>query len=553
MRLIPAAKSKKQRRFHLAEPIVEAEPSLVPALRKGRAAGIVGMFTLIVAVCGYFREAALAARFGVSANMDAYFGAVFIPNVLYYVLVAGTLSPIFIPILLDENGGEDRARVSETFSVVMTFAMVVLLAIVLCGLIGAPKWVPLLFSGFNADTTRMAVRFVYIIFPGVLFLAVAGLLTSVLNGFHKFALAAVAPALSSIVVISAIFLARGSRAIYVVAMATAAGFLLQAILLIPSTASLGIRYRWILDFRHPAIRKLLRLWLPLFLYLAVANVSLLVERNLASRLSAGAVSTLYYALRLFTVPSNFLAAPLAIVAYPGFAREAKREGRGELVGQLSRTFGLIIFLFVPITIWTVLNALPITRLLYEHGKFTVADSLVTAHVLSIYSLAILANAIAVVLMRCFYAVEDTVTPLVAESVALVFFVAAAPFLTRQFGISGLAAARSTSFCLVTLLLMFVLWKRKDLLKLDSELVRLFLPTAAATGVMAIVSWASLHALQPWFDSGHTLARLVIVATILLLSAGTFLGVARLFKLTQARQVVNTVRDLLPGAGNRDVR
>ncbi|HJX83224.1 MAG TPA: lipid II flippase MurJ, partial [Candidatus Angelobacter sp.] len=442
-------------------------------------------------------------------------------------------------------------RVSETFSVVMTFVMLVLLAIVFCGLIAAPKWVPLLFPGFNADTTRLDVRFVYIIFPGVLFLALAGLLTSVLNGFHKFALAAVAPALSSIVVISAVFLARGSRGIYVVAIATATGFLLQAVLLIPSTLSLGIRYRWLLDLHHPAIRKLLRLWLPLFLYLAVANVSLLVERNLASRLSAGAVSTLYYALRLFTVPSNFLAAPLAIVAYPGFAREAKRAGRGELVSQISRMFGLIIFLFVPITAWVALNALPITRLLYEHGKFTLADSLVTAHVLSIYTLAILANAIAVVLMRCFYAVEDTVTPLVAELVALVFFVAAAPFLTRRFGISGLAAARSTAFCLVTLLLMFVLWKRKDLLKLDSQLVRLFLPTAVATGVMAIVSWASLRVLQSRFDSGHTLVRLVVVTTLLLLSAGTFLGVARLFRLSQARQIVSAVWELLPG--NRDAR
>src|SRR5260370_37594577 len=106
--------------------------------------------------------------------------------------------------------------------------------------------------------------------------------------------------------------------------------------------------------------------------------------------------------------------------------------------------------------------------------------------------------------------------------ALFFFFPAAPFLPRQFGISGLAAARSMTFCLVTFLLMFVLWKRKDLLKLDSQLLRLFLPTAAATGVMAIVSWASLHVLQSRFDSGHSLLRLAVVAIVFLLSAGTFL-------------------------------
>jgi putative peptidoglycan lipid II flippase len=525
----------------------------VPALHKGRAAGIVGIFTMVVAVCGYFREAMLAARFGVSNTMDAYFGAVFIPNVIYYVLVAGTLSPIFIPILLDEKGGEDRARISETFSVVMNFVMLALLAVVLCGLIGAPQWVPILFSGFDTATNQLAVRFVYLIFPAVLFLAIAGLLTSVLNGFHKFALPAVAPAFSSITVILAVSLARGPRAIYVVAMATAVGFMLQAVLLFPSTASLGIRYRPVFNLHHPAIRKLLRLWFPLFLYLAVSNISLLVERNLASRLSAGAVSVLYYALRLFTVPSNFLAAPLAIVAYPGFAREAKRDGRGELVDQLSRMFGLVIFLFVPVTVWTLLNALPVTRLLYEHGLFLQADSLVTAHVLSIYSLGVIANAIAVLLLRCYFAIEDTVTPLIAELVSLVFFVAAAPFLTHRFGISGLAVARCATFWLVIAIYMFVLWRKQRLLRFDFQFVRLLLLTLAATAVMALVSWSSLHLLQPWFDTGHILVRLAVLLIVLSISLGVFLGLARLFKLSQAKQIVRTVRDLLPGAASRDGR
>lgn len=531
----------------MAEPTIETEIPPLPVLRRGRAAGVVGIFTMVVAVCGYFREAVIAARFGASNTTDAYFNAVFIPNVMYYVLVAGTLSPILIPILLDENGGEDRVRMSETFSVVMNFVMLALLIVVFGGVIGAPAWVPKLFPGFDLATVHLTVRFVYLILPAVLFLAVAGLLTSVLNGFHRFALPAAAPAFSSIAVILAVILAQGSQAIYIVAIATAVGFMLQGAVLIPSTASLGIRYRLVFNFRHPAIAKLLRLWWPLFLYLAVSNVSLLVERNLASRVSAGVVSILYYALRLFTVPSNFLAAPLAIVAYPGFAREAKREARGDLGSQLSRMFGLVVFLFIPITAWTILNALPMTRLLYEHGRFLVEDSVATAHVLSIYSLGILANAIAVLLLRCYFAIEDTVTPLIAELVSLVFFVATAPFLTRRFGISGLAAARSTTFWLVMLIYMFVLWKKQRLLRFEFQFFRLLLLTLGATGLMALVSWSSLYLLRSWFDSGHTLLRLAVLLIVLSISLGVFLGVARLFKLSQVGQIVSTIRDLLPGA------
>jgi putative peptidoglycan lipid II flippase len=404
----------------------------------------------------------------------------------------------------------------------------------------------MLFPGFSPATAEMAVRLVYIVFPALLFLGIAGILTAMLNGFHKFWIAALAPALSSIAVIAAVFLARGDQAIYVIGTATALGFLLQALLLALATASLGIRYRPVLDIHHPAIKKLLRLGVPLFLYLTVANASLLLERNLASQLSAGAVSTLSYALRLFTVPSNFLAAPLAVVAYPGFAREATRNQRGELGSQVSKMFRLVTFLFLPVTLWTLLNASPLTRLLYEHGRFVSADSFITARVLAVYGIAILPNAVAIVLLRCFFAIEDTITPLLAELIALGTFVATAGVLARHFGIAGLAGARTISFYIVTAILIYVLSRRKALLKLDLIRSGFLVRTAAASFVMGTVSWASLRLLQSAFDSGNTLLRLGIVLVLLALSGAAFLGIALLLKIGEAKQIVNTVRGWFGG-------
>jgi putative peptidoglycan lipid II flippase len=507
---------------------------------------MVGILTVVVAVFGYLREAALAARFGVSTTMDAYFGAIFIPNILYFVLIAGTVSPVLIPILLQEDAFADRTRRSETFSVVTTFSLLLFLIVVCCCLPGAHRWLSWLFPGFNSATLEMAVRLVYIIFPAVLFLALSGILTAVLNGCHQFALAAFAPALASTSVIAAILFGRGEGAIYVVGFATAAGFMLQGLVLIPATAALGIRYRPIFNFRHPAIRKLLRLGIPLFLYLTVASATSVLERNIASRLSAGAVSTLTYALRLFTVPSNFLAAPLAIVAYPGFAREAARLKRGELVGQVSRIFRLVIFLFLPVTTWTVINALLVTRLLYEHGRFLPTDSFVTAQVLAIYSIGILPNAIAMVLLRCYFAVEDTVTPLVAEIFSLGSFAATAPLLSRHFGISGLVAARAGTFFLVTAILVYVLARRKALLKLDWGFWDFVLKTVVATLGMGVVSWLALRGMHGWFDYGGTLIRLMVTGLLLSVSGAIYLSLAQMMKLGQARQIWTTVREMLPG-------
>ncbi|MGC2697262.1 MAG: murein biosynthesis integral membrane protein MurJ [Candidatus Angelobacter sp.] len=533
----------------MPEPIIEVETPSVFGPRKGRTAGIVGVLTALVAVVGYLREATFAARFGISTTMDAYFAAIFIPNVIYLILIAGTLSPVFIPILMQERPDENPTKASLTFSVITNFALLVMILIVSFGVLGAHLWLPRLFPGFNQPTAALALHLVYIVFPALPFLALAGILTALLNGFHKFWLAAFAPALSSLSVIAAALFYRGEKAIYVVGIATAVGFVVQCLVLLPAMASLGIRYRPIFTFRHPAIGKLLRLGIPLFLYLAVANASLVLERNLASKISAGAVSVLTYAFRLFTVPANFLAAPLAIVAYPGFVREAAREQRGQLAAQTSRLFRLVIFIFLPATVWTILNAAPVTRLLYEHGRFSVADSWITSRVLAIYSFSILPNAIAIVLLRCFFAIEDTITPLLTELVNLTFFVMAGTLFSRYFGLEGLVGARSMTFFLMMTMLMAVL-ARRHLLELNSGFLWFFLRTALATAAMGIANWLSLHLLKSTFDSGGTWMRFFVICILLILGAGVLLTTARLLKLNQAMQIVNTVLDLMPGAKDR---
>jgi putative peptidoglycan lipid II flippase len=518
--------------------------SLSAAVRPGRNVSIVSVLMVVVSVSGYLREATLAARFGLSTTMDAYFAAVFIPTMVYMTLIAGVLSPVFIPILLDDNDDNDpRGKLSETFSVITNLVLLFLAAIVFAAMATAFRWLPVLFPGFSPETTGVTLRLIYIIFPAILFVALAGILTATLNAFHKFALPAIAPALSSVAVVIAALVARGERAIFVVAIATAVGFLLQLLLLVPAIGSLGIRYRPMLSLRHPAIGKLVRLGGPLLLYLLAANATFFLERNLASRLSAGAVSTVTYAMRLFTVPANFMAAPLAIVAYPQFAREALRENRGDLGGQVSRIFRLVLFMFLPVTIWTFLNALPLTRLLYERGHFSAEDSVLTARVLSLYGIGILPNAIAVILLPCFYAIQDTITPLWTECADLLLYTAAAVFLMRHFGLAGLAAGRAVQFYAFAVMLMFVLRKRR-LLQIDVNLLQFSVRVGLASAVMAAVSWMSFYPLQALFDSGKTPLRMGVILAVMAVSGVSFLAVARLLKLNEVEYIAKAALDLL---------
>lgn len=485
--------------------------------------------------------------------MDAYFGAILIPNTLYLIVVVGTLSPIFIPILLQESASQDRNKVSEAFSVVTTFTLTVMILAVALGMLTARHWLPWLFPGFNDATNAMLLRLVYLIYPAVVFLTLAGIFTAVLNGFHKFALAAITPAIASVAVITAALLARGSSAIYIVGVATTIGFVLQFAVLFPAIAALGIRYRPVFNFRHPVVMKVLKVGGPLFLYLAVSNASSIIERNLASRVSAGTVSAITYAVRLFTVPANFLAAPLAIVSYPLFAREAIKEQRGNLRKQLSRTLRFVVIIFLPVTVLLILNAFPITRVLYERGQFHREDSRLISRVLMFYGIGVLPNAIAIILLRCFFAIQDTVTPLVAETIDLGFYAVAATWLTHHFGIQGLAAARAMTFFLVVMIFIFVLAKRRELLSIDFDLLSLFARVFIASLAMGVVNWIALHAVQSSFDSGKTLQRLALLGVVVGLSGGTFLSMARLLKLAETTAILKTVFGLLPANYIRDLQ
>jgi putative peptidoglycan lipid II flippase len=506
-------------------------------LRRGRTVGVVSLVTFAVAALGYLREAALAARFGVSASMDAYFAALFVPSNIYLILVVGTLSPLFIPIILEDDLSEGRAKASETFSIVTTFVLFWLIMLVSLAMITADKWLPLVFPGFDPATNATAVNLTRILFPAIIFLGWAGILGAVLNGFHKFVLPAIAPALSSVAVIAAVMLAPVEKAIYLVGIATTVGFVAQFVILIPVTASLGIHYRPVLKASHPAIKRLLRLGGPLLLYLVVSNASALIERSLASSISTGAVSCVSYAIRLFALPANFLAAPLATVLYPHFAREATRDKYGDLQLEVSRSLRFIVFLFLPITVWIIVNALPITRVLYERGQFVAKDSLVISRVWILYAIGILPNAAGILLLRCFYAIKDTVTPLVAEVTNLGFYAVVATLLTRRFGLSGLAVTKGMSFFVVALILLYVLGERRRLLNIDWSLLSVFLRTAVASLVMGGVSRIALLLVESWLDPTTTSMRAVALLASLIAGGASFFGVALLLRLDEARHVL----------------
>ena len=505
--------------------------------KRFRDVGRVSFWTLIVALLGYVREAAFAARMGASTDMDAFVAAFFMPNVLYLVVITGALAPAFIPIFM-EYAQRDKEEAWRVFSSALSLMALTLVVATTIGIATARWWMPLIFSGFSPQTVGLSLRLTYIIFPAIVFLGLSGLIGALLNSLSHFVLPAASPATYSLLVIPVLLVARTERAIYLVAIATALGLALQLFIQLPAAYKLGVRYYPVFEFRSPAVIKLLKLSVPLLFYLMVGYASVMVERNLASRLWPGAVSIVNYAMRLFVLPTNLLVAPLSIVFYPTFAREAARVNCGELRGEILKGSRMIIFVVLPAAVWMMVQAQPVTRLLYERGQFRPEDSLTTAAFLTIYCLGALPTALATILLRGFYSIQDTLTPLGIESGSFIVYVVVAPFLTRRYGLQGLAVSRALSFLLVTVALVIVLEKRISLFARAGWLAGHFGRVLVASLAMGMITWMEFGLFEAAFDRQHLLGRALIVGLLAISAGVVYLALSYWMRIEEARFAVD---------------
>ena len=503
----------------------------------------VAALTAFVTAVGYFRDAVFASRLGASAGMDAYLAALFVPNTLYLVLVAGTMSPIFITVFSQhETGSHEEALV--VFRITTTFAALILTALVALGLLTARFWLPLLFSGFTPDQLRLSLQLLYMVFPAILFLGLAGMVSALLNSLAHFTAPALSPAMYAVATVPVLLLAPRDRLIHWVAVATAVGLAAQLFVQLPTAASLSVRWRPDFNFKHPALRQFVRLALPLLAYLVVANASLLIERNVASRLSIGAISVVNYATRLFAIPGNLLIMPLAVVFSPTFAREAAREGRGNLERELRDALRITVFLALPVTCWMVVHALPLTRAIFERGQFDFTSSTRTAGMLMFYSLGLLPNALAVILLRAFYAVQDTLTPLLAEAANVACYAWVAPRLAQRYGLTGLGVARAGSFVLVALVLLFALRSKLSIV-LSSAGTAFLVKTACGSFGMGVTTWVASWLLTSIFQQHGFLARALVMVFLGVLGGVVYFGICYALRVREVNSVLNLSQRWLP--------
>ena len=498
-----------------------------------RSASVVSLFTLASRVTGLARELLIASQFGASALTDAFNVAFRIPNLFRRLFAEGAFSQAFVPVLAATRAEHGDERTRTAIDHVASALAAVLLLFSLLGVLAAPALVWALASGLRQGPGfDAAVQMTRWMFPYIGFMSMVALSAGILNTWKRFAVPAATPVLLNVSVIGAAWLGapwlaeRGLPPIYALPAGVMLGGALQLALQIPALYRLrllphirlnpaSLRQAW----RDEATRRILRLMAPALLGVGVAQISLLINTQIASHLAAGSVSWLSYADRLMEFPTALLGVALGVVLMPQLAA-AKARGDGQAYAEmLDWGLRLVLLLALPCAAALLLFAEPLVAVLYHYGAFTDRDVQQTTLSLTGYGVGLLGLVAIKVLAPGYYASQDIRTPVRIAVIVLlitqVFNLVLVPWMQH----AGLALSIGLG-ALVNALWLLIGLLRRGSYRPQANWARFGVQVMLATAVLSVLLYLAAHHLpwvglqdQPWRRIGQMLA--VLVASALL--------------------------------------
>jgi putative peptidoglycan lipid II flippase len=397
-----------------------------------RAVTTVSAMTLVSRVTGLVRESLKAAIFGAGPAMDAFEAAFRLPNLLRRLFAEGAFSQAFVPILAEYARQRGAEATHELTSRVATILTIVLLGVSIVGVLAAPWLVYVLAAGFTQTPGKVELTadLIRILFPYILFVSLVSLAGGVLNVYRKFAIPAITPVLLNLAMIgAAIFLAPYvDPPVKALAIGVLIGGVAQLALQLRPLARIGMLPRPSLVWRDEGVRRVLKAMAPALLGVSAAQISTLINTQLAAQLGDGRVSWIVYADRLMEFPSALLGVALATVLLPSLAKHYADENHEHYSELLDWGLRLTFLLALPATLALWLLAVPLISTLYQYGRFTVVDVFNTRAALLGYTVGLLGLILVKILAPGFYARQSMRTPvriafltvLVTQSLAVAF-------------------------------------------------------------------------------------------------------------------------------------
>lgn len=534
------------------------------ATQVARATGVLTLGNIASRGLGMAREIVLTNLFGASAAVDAFYVATIIPKTLYDLLIAGHVNSAIIPVLSEIATRDGAAAFWRVVSALTTLLVVLLAGITLLLTLAAPSIVGLVGSGYDDATLRLAADLLRLTAPALLLLGMFAILSGALYALRSFTWPALAGVVfnAAIVVVMLVFTpplqldidrvgaavvlaySRPPDAIAAAAFGWLVGALAQLVLQFPGLR--GARLRVSFAWRHPAIRRIGLLYLPVMGSLILDTLVVRTfSYNLASQTIEGALGYMNWATTLIQFPQGLVATAISIAILPTLARQVTLSRTGETgEGDYKSTLGLglrlAITLIVPAAIALFVLATPIVQLLFEHGEFTAVDTQITVDVLRLYLIGLPFAAVDLLLVYAFYARQDTLTPALIGVFSLIVYMIVAVVLLPVIGLYSLMVADSVKHICHALISAVILGWRIGGYGRQRLLVTLA-RTGIAAGAMGLVVALIEPLLERVFFGGGTVREALLIGVAGTVSAVVFFGMAALLRIDEFRWFVTAVR------------
>ncbi|MFH0749623.1 MAG: murein biosynthesis integral membrane protein MurJ [Candidatus Gottesmanbacteria bacterium] len=363
-------------------------------------------------VLGLLRDRLLAARFSPD-ELGVYLAAFRMPNFLFELLVMGALTSAFIPVYTKyiARGKQDEAwHISTTL---INISVIILFIITIPVLIWTRQVSQFIAPGFSPEQITIMVEYtrfmvVFQVFP----LLIGNFFTGILQSHHMFFVPALAPVVYNIGIIGGIFLLSASVGLWAPVVGVAIGALLFMAIQIPPLLKLGYRQKFVIDIKHEGVREIGKLMLPRTAGLAVSQVDTTVDLILSTLLGARMVTVFHFAQHLQQLPIGLFGATIAQAAFPLLSQASASEDKEQFLKTIKSALNQIMFFIMPVSVLFIVLRIPIVRLVFGASRFDWEATVLTGMTVSAFSISLSAQAIAQLLTRGFYALYDTMTPVI---------------------------------------------------------------------------------------------------------------------------------------------
>lgn len=500
---------------------------------------------------GWVRLLVIGSQFGASSELDAYFAAFRIPDAIFQLVVAGALSAALIPVFQSYRARGQDAEAWHLASSIINLVLIGLVVLSALMAVLAPWLVPIVAPGFDDETTALTVHLTQIMLLSPVLVGMGAVVTGILNSYQQFTVPAIAPLLYNLAIIGAAVFLAPVMGVEGLAIGVVIGSAAHLVVQLPSLMRVvrsGGRYELRINLAHPGVRKVGVLMGPRLLGLAAGQLNFLVSTILASGLAAGSVTAYNYAFQLSQIPVGIIGVSIAVALFPTLSHDAALGHLARIRVQVSGAVRVLVFISAILTAMTIVLREPIAAAFYQYGAFSAEDSARTASALAYFAIGLAGHIVVHVLTRAFYAMQDTRTPVGWAIVAVAINIPLMAVLVGPMGVEGLALALSVSAAIEVIGLLWSLHGRLESIE-GAAIAAAVGRAALGAGVASIVMFAGLQLFEAIAPEllDRALARLVVLAVLVVAGGAAYLGVAALIRSPELERLSHALRHMRRGS------